>query len=230
MVILFSRHPCMRDNRSYNFALLLTRAQCSVVLNVFFAFDIAWPRACDRVLIITVRKGKSQTLLLSLNICVWKTECGLDIAFLFLSKEAREISLNEHTGAKDKTIVIFYTNMMMMMMMMCVYSKRRKKIQLFFTFLFRMFGYCTINQRKNWWRTLRIWYQFNILLILHMFNESCIKRLQVGAAGARVSHNYHNRTHCVTLSRVESPSYVGVRSPLHVIGGCSGERRQNRTN
>lgn len=59
------------------------------------------------MLIITVKKGKSQTLLLSLNICVWKTECGLDIAFLFLSKEAGEISLNEHTGAKDKTIIIF---------------------------------------------------------------------------------------------------------------------------
>lgn len=85
------------------------------------------------MLIIIVKKGKSQTLLLSLNICVWKMECGLDIAFLFLSKEAREISLNEHTGAKDKTIIIFYTNMMMMMTM-CVYSKRKKKSSCFSPF------------------------------------------------------------------------------------------------
>lgn len=43
MVILLSRHPCMKDNRSYNFALLLTRAECSVVLNVFMPLILLGP-------------------------------------------------------------------------------------------------------------------------------------------------------------------------------------------
>lgn len=107
MVILLSRHPCMKDNHSYNFALLLTQAECSVVLNVFLPLILLGPVHATVCLLSLLKKGKSQTPLLSLNICVWKTECGLDIAFLFLSKEAREISLNEHTGAKDKTIIIF---------------------------------------------------------------------------------------------------------------------------
>lgn len=43
MVILFSHRPSMKDNRSYNFALFLTRAECSVVLNVSLPLILLGP-------------------------------------------------------------------------------------------------------------------------------------------------------------------------------------------